>query len=109
VPPAGTTPTWRSWLRHLLGGKLQHGFDRASSGHINQLIYGEPRRLDQIDHWQQSQSVPAEKLRQPSRVGWSFAAESVIASSQGSSPFAEKVFQPDSTKNRVENHPSTFN
>jgi hypothetical protein len=33
----------------------------------------------------------------------------VIASLQGGSPFAEKVFQPDSNKSRVENRPSTFN
>jgi hypothetical protein len=33
----------------------------------------------------------------------------VIASLQGGPPFAEKVFQPDSTKNRVENRPSTCN
>jgi hypothetical protein len=39
----------------------------------------------------------------------SFRGEGVIASLQGGSPFAEKVFQPDSTKNRVENRPSTCN
>jgi hypothetical protein len=33
----------------------------------------------------------------------------VIAFLQGGSPFAEKVFQPDSTKSRVENRPSTCN
>ena len=33
----------------------------------------------------------------------------MVASSQGGSPFLEKVFQPDSTKNRVENRPSTCN
>jgi hypothetical protein len=65
--------------------------------------------LNQIDHRQQALPVAAEKLRQPSRVRLSFGAEAVIASLQGGSPFQKKVFQPDSTKNRVENRPLTCN
>jgi len=85
------------------------GFNRGSPGHIDQFIDGHSRLLDQIDHGQQALSLTAEKLRQSFAVQFSFAAEGVIASSQGGSPFQKKVFQPDSTKNRVENRPSTSN
>jgi hypothetical protein len=65
--------------------------------------------LDEIDHGQQALPVATQKLGQSSGVRFSFGGEGVIASSQGGSPFAQKVFQPDSTKSRVENRPSTCN
>src|SRR5262249_21718119 len=96
-----------TWPRHLLGGELQDGFNRGSPGHIDQLIDGYSRLLDQTDHVQESLPVAAEERRQFPGVRLSLAAAGVIASSQGGSPFQKKVFQPDSTKNRVENRPST--
>jgi len=76
---------------------------------VMEFLDGQTRLLNQFDHGQQLLPVTAEKLRQSPGAGLSFAAEGVIASSQGGSPFQKKVFQPDSTKNRVENRPSTSN
>lgn len=51
-------------MRIPLGHAAQRGFDRYPAGHVDELLDGRSRLLDQIDHRQQKLTVAAQELCQ---------------------------------------------
>lgn len=85
--PSRCFPCWRGPPGGLLCRQLQHGLNRGSSGHVDQLVAGHPALLDQIHHRQQLLPVFRKELAQLTGVHLSVLIDRVIVSFHGGSPF----------------------